>query len=800
LGLVRFALRAGSRRRWKSWLVMVLLISAIGGFVMASIAAGRRTDAAFPQFIAQHGFDAAVYAQRPLPRIEQFPDVTAAAAISDPLTGQPTCDCTRAISPSDLSVESIRFHGKSPWKLVSGRLPDQSSPDQVLASFTLHQQNGVNVGTVIRVPFFSPSQGSALNAGGRTPRPKGPILKLRVVGIEASEIDFPAGSNPLDELLVTEAFRRSVLPRTYVSLGYAISLRQGEAGLPHFDAEVHRLGASAGVANVDGQVKSVEGSIHSQALGWWILAAIAALVGVAVLYQALARQTAVESVDYPSLAALGASSRQLTTLAMGRNLVVGLAGSAGAILVAFALSFLAPVGEARLAESSTGVAFDTAVLLLGALGVLVATLLLGIWPAWQAGRSSRPVRYDVTQKPSAVVARLTAAGAPPTVLIGVRHALQRKTDTANVPSGPAIVGTTLAVAVLCGTLVFGASLSHLIATPALYGNDYQLIFTPGHPDPSLLRTLENDRAVAAISEALPEDVSIDGVSMGAVVTQRVRGPFLVSTVSGHLQRGREVALGATTMHLIGAHVGSTVDISVPSPSGEKRTFPFRVGAQAAFPVLDGGVGLGTGVAFTLEGYGTAACPPGAHHDACISAISRVGSIGILTRVNSGPQGTRAVAHYLNTYTSIVEPAVAPTSLINFGQAVNFPLIVGGIVAGFGAATLLHLLTVSVSRRRRELASLKVIGFVNRQLVMTVAWQAIAVAFLGLVAGVPLGIVAGRTAWVAFAGHLGVVPVVRIPLLGLVVLAAGIVVSVMAIAVAPALAAKRPPTGPVLRSP
>jgi hypothetical protein len=94
----------------------------------------------------------------------------------------------------------------------------------------------------------------------------------------------------------------------------------------------------------------------------------------------------------------------------------------------------------------------------------------------------------------------------------------------------------------------------------------------------------------------------------------------------------------------------------------------------------------------------------------------------------------------------------------------------------------------------------VIGFVNRQLVMTVAWQAIAVAFLGLVAGVPLGIVAGRTAWVAFAGHLGVVPVVRIPLLGLVVLAAGIVVSVMAIAVAPALAAKRPPTGPVLRSP
>jgi ABC-type antimicrobial peptide transport system permease subunit len=139
-------------------------------------------------------------------------------------------------------------------------------------------------------------------------------------------------------------------------------------------------------------------------------------------------------------------------------------------------------------------------------------------------------------------------------------------------------------------------------------------------------------------------------------------------------------------------------------------------------------------------------------------------------------------------------------LINFGQAVNFPLIVSGIVAGFGAATLLHLLTVSVSRRRRELASLKVIGFVNRQLVMTVAWQSIAVAFLGLAVGVPLGIVAGRTVWVAFARNLGVVPVARIPVLALVGLAAGILLAVMAIAVAPALAAKRARTGPPLRSP
>ena len=36
-------------------------------------------------------------------------------------------------------------------KLLSGRMPDQSDPDEVLASFTLAKDNGVRVGSVIRV-------------------------------------------------------------------------------------------------------------------------------------------------------------------------------------------------------------------------------------------------------------------------------------------------------------------------------------------------------------------------------------------------------------------------------------------------------------------------------------------------------------------------------------------------------------------------------------------------------------------------------------------------------------------------
>ena len=54
--------RAQLRHRWRSWLAITILISLVGGVVMAAIAAGHRTDSAIPRFVAAHGFDAEVYA------------------------------------------------------------------------------------------------------------------------------------------------------------------------------------------------------------------------------------------------------------------------------------------------------------------------------------------------------------------------------------------------------------------------------------------------------------------------------------------------------------------------------------------------------------------------------------------------------------------------------------------------------------------------------------------------------------------------------------------------------------------
>ena len=65
------------------------------------------------------------------------------------------------------------------------------------------------------------------------------------------------------------------------------------------------------------------------------------------------------------------------------------------------------------------------------------------------------------------------AGAPASALIGIRHALERGRGRQPVPVGTALLGMVMAVAALCATAVFGASLTRLISSPALYGAPFQ---------------------------------------------------------------------------------------------------------------------------------------------------------------------------------------------------------------------------------------------------------------------------------------------------------------------------------------
>ena len=408
---------------------------------------------------------------------------------------------------------------------------------------------------------------------------------------------------------------------------------------------------------------------------------------------------------------------------------------------------------------------------------------------------------------------MTAIGAPPSMLVGVRYALERGRGRAPVPVGTALLGTVLAVTALSATTVFGASLARLINSPALYGVPYNVAFSNTGSDPGveavltgpLVSTLERDPAIDQITEAAAVELNVNGHHVRAVAVHAVHGAPLISSVDGRLPRSdQDIVLGAATLRGLGAAAGDSVRTTVDDPvTGAALTTRFRVSGRASFAPSFGTGGFGTGAALTVNGLLRAQCPPGVTGPAAATCRQKAQQglvYSVLVHAVPGPSGAAALARYTHSkYRPLMQDEDQPTELVNFGQAVSFPLLFGVALSLFGAATMVHLLLVSVRRRRTETGLLKVLGFVRRQVAATVGWQAITVVLAGLVAGVPLGIAAGKAAWRLFAVNIGVVPVSVVQAVPLILLAAAVLVATTLLAILPALLAARSRPADLLRA-
>jgi hypothetical protein len=795
---------AGFRRQWRSWLLLSLLIAVASGFVLASTAAGRRTDSAFPRYVASHGYDAIVYTVQPLPKLGQ--DVVAQVVpVQMPFYGQPACSCHRTINTGAFSVREVppASLGRVA-KLVTGRMPDPSSPVEALASFTLQRDYGVRLGTVITLPMAAASQRQAVFnalAGGPIPKPAGPRMAMRVVGIVAAENEFSAAQGPTYDLYPGPGF--AVATRDTPALtSYYVRLRHGQADFARFEARISRL-KGAGVQDLDRPAAAITTSIHPQAVGWRALAALAALAAIAVVGQALARQASAESADHPVLAALGLGSRQLAARIMLRTLAVAVAGAAGGIALATLLSPLAPLGEARLADPAPGLSFDAPVFGLGALATVAVVIALGVRPALRAARVRGAAGSVPAARRSAIAGAAAAAGAPPGAVIGIRHALERGRGTHAVPVGTALIGSVAGVAALCATAVFGSSLAHLTATPTLYGAPFQYYFNSSGPgaigqDP-LIKELEGDRAIGRITLGSLPVVTVNRVNVRAIVATAVRGPMLLSAADGRLPAGEDqLALGASTMRTVGARIGSLVRVTATDSDGAVHAGRFRVVGLLPIPTDFGTGGIGTGAAMTTAGYAGLVCPPSPRQAKCRTAVARSAEL-VLVRAAPGPAGAAALARHAARHQGNVTPPTVPAALVNFGASAAFPLLLGGVVAVCGLAALAHLLVVSVARRRTESGLLRALGMVRRQLAAIVFWQATTVAVVAVAAGIPLGIAAGRAIWRVFAISLGVVPVPVVQAWLIVALAAGALLAANALAAVPAMSSARSRSGQPLRT-
>jgi predicted lysophospholipase L1 biosynthesis ABC-type transport system permease subunit len=132
----------------------------------------------------------------------------------------------------------------------------------------------------------------------------------------------------------------------------------------------------------------------------------------------------------------------------------------------------------------------------------------------------------------------------------------------------------------------------------------------------------------------------------------------------------------------------------------------------------------------------------------------------------------------------------PPDLEDLANLASLPAVLAIVLASLGAATLAHTLVTSVRRRRRDLAVLKTLGFVRRQVSFVVACQTTTLVVLALAIGVPLGASLGRLAWTTYADDLGAVVRPQVPPLPILLAVPVALLFANAVAAVPAWLAAR----------
>jgi hypothetical protein len=295
--------------------------------------------------------------------------------------------------------------------------------------------------------------------------------------------------------------------------------------------------------------------------------------------------------------------------------------------------------------------------------------------------------------------------------------------------GAAVIGITCVMA----ALTFGAGLTHLVATPPLYGWNWDVIVP------------------------LP-------------------------------------VVGAVTMRKLHVSIGDTV---TATRAGVRRAL--KIVGRVVLPGLGNYPGadktaIGEGAVFTFAGLNDLGPRFG---------ISLLVRFAPGTTVAGGAETLRSKLDALPRPESVDPPTVTrvqrPSDVSNYARVRATPIGLAAILGILSIAAVAHVLGAAVRRRSRDLAVLKTLGMVRRQIRATVAWQSSAVALVALAVGIPAGIATGRWAWSAFASQLGTVAEPRVPVILALLALPAVVAACNLVAAVPARRAARTRPALVLRS-
>ncbi|CAN5625278.1 hypothetical protein BH10ACT2_BH10ACT2_20530 [soil metagenome] len=516
------------------------------------------------------------------------------------------------------------------------------------------------------------------------------------------------------------------------------------------------------------------------------LLATVAIFGVAVAR--VARRAETESRRLMELGATTAQRVIATALPAAAAIAIGILG---AVAIGALLSPIGPVGSVRVLVNSPGIGVPLRLVLATVVPLAVALAAMASVVAFAMARRTARANVRASRKVTRLT-RLVSAWRRPSFTTGTSAAL----DVSRPGTAAAIVGCVIAVACVSGALIFDSNVKDLVDKPVEYGWPWDVAVVVGagysgaEPD-TVAQALANNSDVDSYElYGMDPSTQIGGQGVSVLYGFSNFDPPKFPIVSGRAARhGNEAVLGSKTAESLGVEVGDEISLqSTRFVAGDVVVVGIAV-LPSIGPFIADRTGLGDGVFVILD-------QPVDDSSALVAINLRDG-----VAPTAFVEGIADVVPSWDGYTDaplVLTKPVRSAEIINVSDLRLTPLLLIRLLglalfSGFALSII-----VSVRDRQRELAILRVLGFRDAELRASVRWQASMMMIVGLIFGVPVGVVLGRTAWRAFATQLGVVPRASIPISVVAVTIAGSLVLAILAAIVPARSATRTKSGLALR--
>jgi ABC-type antimicrobial peptide transport system permease subunit len=826
LAFAWYRFRSTFAHRWSGLLAIVLLTGLLGGLSMGAIEAARTTESSpldfatgthAPGLFVLDGFasgSTSAYNPKLLEAIAHLPHVEKVESEAGINAGPIGKDDEPLAASEGVgangSVNGLNFD-EDRVIVTQGRMANPNRANEFVLDSGTARLYGYHLGETVPIGWVTNSQSQGDNSLTiRIPRTQ--QMKVKLVGVGAIDLNglfqdqSGAGSDQVE--LFTPAFTHKLLACCANDMLSGITLQGGLLSpyYPEVESEVRALlpkGVPFTYVQATDVLARAERTLKPESIALGVFGGIAGLAALLIAGQMIGRRIRLNADELDVLRALGADP----TMTIGDGLIgtLGaiLAGTLLAGLVAVGLSPLGPLGPiGPLVPLALRV--DWAVVGLGMALLVVALSTLAFAVAFRAAPHRVVTRLE-RERASTVARVATSSGLPPAAVTGIRFALEPGVGRNSVPVRSAILGAVLAVAVVIATITFGSSMNTLVSHPALYGWNWSADIDGGGglgdvPAHDVARLLNADPLVGGWTGVYYSTLQIDGVNvpvMGGSPRASVGPPLL----SGHaFDASNQVVLGASTLAQLHKHVGDTVTVGAP---GSGLT-TLRIVGTATMPSI-GVVGsshleMGSGalLSYTL-------IPPKARN---VFDVAQTGPNAVLVRFKTG---TNPAAGFTSLQSIVrqnpqikgdggsVLAVQRPAEILNYRTLGTTPSVLGAALAAGAVIALGLTLVTSVRRRRTDLALLKSLGFIKRQLAGAIAWQASVAVGIGCVIGIPLGIALGRFLWDLFVRQINAVPDPTIPTWSIVLIGVGALVLANVVAAIPGRIAANTPTAQLLRS-